>query len=382
MAGAALCTWVVQASADNYTFSNAGGDSLYNNGANWLDNTTGTSGTVPDLTTTNLAQINNGSAVNYVPGGDLTIKNGGTFEVTNGSFTQTVGNAYIQLNGGGTILVDGGTFNQGTASSSPFNVTGVGNVFNMSAGATNFNQGFNVTPGLASTLSGGTLTITGGNTQVLQSLTISGATATLGNSLNIASGGTFSMTAGSASVNGALVNNGTFSMSGGTLTTTNELDFNNDQNTLSGGTLHTTLITGVNGSGPNRVFNISGGALTLSNSFGNGIYNGGRTQYITFTASSTGQIEFLASTGATTSTLQGFISSNAVEYNNTPYDSTTGYSNFTITTDSMNDVFLGLAGVTPVPEPATLFAGALLSVVALPAAGRRWRQSRRSPSII
>ena len=307
--------------ADTYQFTNGNGDNLYRTGANWTDTTTSATGTVPDLTATNLAQINNGSAVIYVAGPDLVIKNGGELEVTNGSFTQTSGAAYIQLNGNGTILVDGGTFNQGTSSSSPFNVTNAGNVLMVTAGTVNIasNHSFQLVQGLGYNQSGGTVNATGGET-----------------------------------------------------------DFNTDTNTLSGGTLNATLITGVNGSGTNpdgttkHVFNISGGALTLSSSNSGGIYGGGATQYINFTQGSTGTIEFLASTTDTIATVQGFISRSAIEFNDTPYSAATGYSNFTITTDSMGDVFL--TAVTAVPEPGTFLAGGLLTFCALPVVRRRWER--------
>lgn len=449
------------AATDSY-FNNNNGNQLYLDAANWSP-----SG-VPDLTTANTAHIANGSAVSYVAGPDLVIKNGGVLEITSGSFTQTTGPAYLQLNGTGTILVDGGTFNQGTATSGPFNVTGTGNVFNMTSGAANFNHGFMVLSGLTSTLSGGTLTTTGGATTVNSSLTLSGANATLGQALTINANGTLAVSAGTVSTSGGLtnsgaltvsggslgaggnlangsnlsitggslsatgnttntntltisagsysgsggltnsgtltiaggtfgatgeasnsgaltianatvntgkfVNNGSFAMSSGTLTTTGEFDFNNNQNTLSGGTINTTLITGVNGAAGNHVFNISGGALTLSSSFGNGIYGGDATKYINFTLNSSGYIDFLASTGANVGTIQNFISKNVIEYNDTPYNATTGFSNFSITPDGAGGYKLSLANVA-VPEPATFAAGGLLAAFAAPAMARRLRRS-------
>ncbi len=375
-----------QAADDYFTGGDAANPTLYLDAANW------SLGTVPDLTTANTAHIANGSDVNYVAGPDLTIKNGGVLEITNGSFTQTSGPAYLQLNGMGTILIDGGTFNQGTSTSGPFNVTGTDNVFNMTSGAANLTRGFNVAAGLTSSLSGGTLNTTGGGTAIGGSLTLSGATATLGNSLMISTAGTLSISGGNASASGDLTNNGalsitngtinvgrftnggSFSMSGGTLTTTGEFDFNDNQNTLSGGTINTTLITGVNGGGGNHVFNITGGALTLSGGSG-GIYGGNTSQYINFVAGSTGTIEFLASTNDSISTVQGFIRSNAIEYSDTPYSSATGYSEFSITTDSSGDVFLNLAGME-VPEPATVVGGWLLAGFASPLILRRlWRRA-------
>ncbi len=293
------------------SFTNGLGDGNYNEAGNWSTNM------VPDLTTTQTAQIADGVAVTYNPGGDLVIKNGGVLELTSGSFTQAAGhNNYLQLNGGGTVLVDGGTFNQGPISSNPFNVTGTDNAFTVTAGTVNLTNRLFLVPGL------------------------------------------------------------TFSQSGGTVNATaDETDFDSKANTLSGGVFNATLITGVNGGtnpdGTNtHIFNITGGALTLSSSFSGGIYGGGTTQYINFTAGSTGSIEFLASTNDTVSTVQGFISNNAIEYSDTPYSTSTGFSNFNITTDSMGDVFL--TAVTAVPEPTTVLAGLMMVGVTLPVARRRF----------
>ena len=158
---------------------------------------------VPNTGAGDTAIINNGSPVNYVAGGDLILANGGMLQVTNGSFVQTGGNNYFQLNGNGTLLVNGGTFNQGTASSTPFNVTGTGNAFTVSAGTVNLNSSFNLNVGLTYLQSGGTVNVTGAET-----------------------------------------------------------DFNNTTSTLAGGILNTTLITGVNGG--TDYFNISGGTLNLT----------------------------------------------------------------------------------------------------------------------
>jgi len=84
--------------------------------------------------------------------------------------------------------VDGGTFNQGTASSNPFNLGGsIGNAFTITSGVANFSYNVNINPGLTFSIQGGTV-----------------------NSL------------------------------------THEFDFNNNTLFMSGGTLNTTLITGIN----------------------------------------------------------------------------------------------------------------------------------------
>ena len=115
---------------------------------------------MPNTVNGDMAIIDNGAAVTYTPGGDLTIKNGG-LQISNGSFAQTNGPAYIQLNAGGTILVDGGTFDQGSSSSSPFNVTSTGNAFTVSAGAATIRSSFNINIGLTFLQSGGTINVLG-----------------------------------------------------------------------------------------------------------------------------------------------------------------------------------------------------------------------------
>ena len=208
---------------------------------------------MPNTSAGDTAIIGNGSAVTYTPGGDLTIANGGMLQVTNGSFTQAVGNNYIQLNGNGTILVNGGAFNQGTASSTPFNLNGTtGNAFTMTGGAANFNTSFEINVGLTFTQAGGLLTVGG-----------------------------------------------------------NEADFSGGGATLSGGIFNAKLITGVNGPAGNHIFNISGGTLNLTGAAFNGIYGGGTTQYINFTPGSAGQITF--SSGSTTAAdVQNFINNGVI----------------------------------------------------------------------
>ena len=264
VAATSLVFGVLSSQATVYNFTNTAGTNEYTTGGNW------SGGVLPNTANGDTANIANGSAVTYTPGGDLTIANGGILQVTSGSFTQVVGNNYIQLNGNGTIRVNGGTFNQGTASSTPFNVTGTGNLFAVSSGAVNINSSFNLNVGLSYTQTGGTVIVTGAET-----------------------------------------------------------DFNSTTNTLSGGTLSTKLITGVNGPG-SSIFNVSGGTLNLSGSAFNGIYAGGVTQYLNFTPGSTGKITF--SSGSTTTTdVQNFINAGVIEYNG---GGTGTLSNFVITSNA------------------------------------------------
>ena len=250
----------VQAQNTVYSFTNADGNDAYKDANNWdlL--------AIPNLTTTNTALINDGEAVTYTPGGDLQISNGGILEVASGSWTQVVGGAYIQLGqggagGNGTILVDGGTFNQGTASSNPFNITGTGNVFKITAGAANFNNNFALNPGLTYIQTGGTVTNTG-----------------------------------------------------------NEFDFNYlNSGTISGGVLIAKLITGQNHAvtGPDS-FNIAGGQIQLTGS--TGIYGPNANQYLNFTAGSSGNILF--SGGEALATIEGFVLGGGIEYLNGGADTT------------------------------------------------------------
>lgn len=280
------------ARAATYTFTNGGGDNQYTTAANW------SGGVVPNTAAGDNAVINNGSAVQYTPGGDLVL-NGGTLEVSNGSFTQVGGNNYIQLgqNGtAGTVLVDGGTFNQGTDSASPFNLgPGTGNLFKITSGAVNLDATFVLNPGLTFAQSGGTLNVTAGETQ-----------------------------------------------------------FNSTTNTLSGGMLSTTLITGVNVA--NDRFDISGGTLNLTGANFNGIYAGGTSQFINFTPGSNGKITF--SSGSTTTTdAQNFINNGVIEYNS---GGTGTLSNFNITS-SGGVVTVSLVGAV-VPEPSSVALMALGAV--------------------
>ena len=67
LAALALVALAGLAKADTFTFTNAAGDNQYTTGGNWLDNTTNTSGAVPNLQTANTAQINSGAARHLHP---------------------------------------------------------------------------------------------------------------------------------------------------------------------------------------------------------------------------------------------------------------------------------------------------------------------------
>lgn len=279
---ASLALGTLRAGAVTANFTNLGGDNAYTNNNNW------DTFVVPNVSNGDTAIIGNGSAVTYTPGGDLVVKNNGILQITSGSFTQVGGNNYLQLNGNGSIVVNGGTFNQGTVSSSPFNVTGTGNAFTVSAGTANINNNFVIPAGL------------------------------------------------------------NFTMSGGTVNAPGETDFNAPLSTMSGGVFNTGLITGANGAGT-TVFSLSGGTLSLSSSRFNGFYNGSATHYINFTLGSTAQIVFNASTGATLTTVRGFVSSGGIELNNAP----TTASSFNIVQDASGNITVSLVG-TAVPEPSAV----------------------------
>jgi len=299
-----LSTAPVQAQVE---FTNGDGNDLYLDTLNW------SSFALPATSNGQDAQIDDGAAVNYVAGPDLVISNGGELEITSGSFTETVGPAYVQLGeqgsgsstGGGTILVDGGTYNQGTDSAGPFNITGTNNLFKITAGAANFNASFALNVGL------------------------------------------------------------TYTQTGGIVTTGGEFDFNYlNSGTISGGTLNTTLITGQNKSTTTASFNVSGGKINLSNA--TGIYAPGPTQYLNFTLGSTGDVSFNG--GDSLGTVEGFITSGGIEYNNTVDSSAFTLdglgalsSDFLITgvtdpvTSSQTDyqVTLNPVLLAAVPEPST-----------------------------
>ena len=199
-----LVSFVTTAHAQTFTGSagsyDGGTDYDYGTGADWSGSA------VPVTSNGGVALIANGESVTYNPGGDILISNGGELEISSGSWTQINGNNWIQLGaqgsgastGNGTILVNGGTFNQGTDSAQPFNLTGTGNLFQVMSGTANFTGNFNVNAGLTYSQSGGTVNVTNG-----------------------------------------------------------EFDFNTTTITLSGGNLNTKLITGVNAGGT-AIFNLSG----------------------------------------------------------------------------------------------------------------------------
>ena len=280
-----------------YNFDNLVGDGNYNDARNWDQ------GAVPSLATTNTAVIGApaaaggapGVAVTYNPGGDLIIKNGGILQIASGSFTQAGGNNYYQLNGNGTVLISGGTFSQGTASSTPFNVTGTGNALNITAGAFNVRTNFSLSTGLNFNQSGGTVMVAG-----------------------------------------------------------NETDFNSATNVLSGGVFNTNLITGVNGPNGSQ-FNISGGTLNLTGS--TAIYGGGANQFINFTPNSAGQITFSSGT-FTIASVKNFLNSGAIEYNSTIENAASGYPDFTFAQNGAN-VTLGIVGVPEPSSVALIALGAV-----------------------
>ena len=302
---------VISAHAANvvYTFDNF--DSSSNNDA-YTDASNWDQGSVPNLSLpeTALLSSDNGTtltsdAVTYTPSADLVISNGGILEVSSGSFTQVTGNNYIQLGqqgqgtgtGNGTILVNGGTFNQGTDSANPFNITGTGNAFTITSGAANFNGAVGFGTGITYTQSGGTVTLN---------------------------------------------NNG-------------EFDFNNTTGTLSGGALNARLITGVNATGSAR-FTLSGGMLNLgTTSDSTFIYGGGTTQYVNFTLNSTASIH-LNNASATISQADGFINSSAIEYNNT---ANSPLADFSVTQNSTTGFVTIALAPGLIPEPSSIWLMAL-----------------------
>jgi hypothetical protein len=369
----------------------AGDPNAYTDPLNWSDFS------VPNLTTATTAQIDNGSAVTYTPGGDLMISGGGELEITDGSFTQVVGNNFIQLGegaspGNGTILVDGGTFNQGTDSAAPFSISGAGNVFEITSGAANFNA---FTPGvpagdtLAYIQSGGTVTVAGSfNTAVGVTYTQSGGTNTVGGTLQVASTynqsngtvnvngggvqvsqtGNVTISGGSLNATGAISANGVYTQTGGTVTTTGEFDYNNTLGSMSGGVLTTSLITGINaGAGNSGIFTLSGGQINITGTAFQGVFGGSATNHLNFTLNSTGLVDF--ANGDTLAQVESFISTEgSFEYNNTMDTSAftadglgaesndfliTGIADPTTASQTDFEITLNPTLLAVVPEPST-----------------------------
>jgi hypothetical protein len=295
LACAAIALGGLPAHAQTDIFTNLDGTTTPANSGVYTDSGNWSLEAIPNTSDGQTALIDDGVAVTYTPGGDLMISNGGMLEISSGSFTQNTGNNYIQLGeqgsgpgmGDGTILVNGGTFNQGTDSAQPFNITGTGNAFTVSSGTVNITGNLHLDPGLTFLQSGGTINATGGET-----------------------------------------------------------DFNTASDSMTGGTLNTNLITGVNGT--NTVFTLSGGTLNLGSATSTTgqtyIYSGGPTAYLNFTLNSTAVIKFLG-TGANDNQIDGFINAGVIEVNG----ATVSPSAFTLT-DEGSYVSLTLATNVPEPS--------------------------------
>jgi hypothetical protein len=225
----------------------------YGTAGNWSGNA------VPVLSNGATAIINNGDAVTYSPGGDFIVSNGGELEISNGSWIQNTGNAWIQMGeqgsgsgtGNGTILVNGGTFDMGTDSNTPFQVTGTGNVFTITSGTANF-----LNEKIAPQGTGMTFNFDGGNVNVL-----------------------------------------------------NEIDYDSNSGSLviDGSTITTPLVTAVN-TGNIGVLDLQAGLLNLT---GAGIYSPSATAPVNFTTDSTAAINFETQS---VSTVQGWVNSGVITY--------------------------------------------------------------------
>ncbi len=301
---------------------------------------------VPATASGATAQINNGSAVIYTPGGDLTISNGGTLQVTNGSWTQVTGPAWIQLGGTGHLVVDGGTFNQG--SSGNINIGGTGNTFSITSGAANFSTAITANTGMSWSVGGGTTTMTG--------------------QLIVNSGGVFSVSAGTLTLGGNLIlqNGSSWSQTGGTvnLGAGGEFQFNSlTTSSMSGGVLNVPkLLTGVNGP-LGSTFDFSGGTINVGATAFSGWYGADNANHpFNFTAGSTGVINFDAA-NTSVATVQGWLTAGGIQYNGA-----ISPSDFSVTESGG---FVTLAAVVPEPSTYALLLTGLGAVLL----HRRRRQS-------
>jgi PEP-CTERM motif len=330
---AAFAALTLPAHSQVSTF-NGSSSNDYQTGANW------TPSGVPNLSTGGTALINNGSAVTYNPGGDLAISNGGTLEISNGSWTQINGGAWIQMGqqasgtgiGNGHILVNGGTFNQGTSSNSPFNITGTGNTFTITSGSANFTNILDARPGIQYNFNGGSTSVgahnfvvdgTQGGGQGPGNVSIMAGTVTVGNDFQLNPG------------------LGSFTMSGGTLNIGVEADFNALTGILmTGGTMNiTNLFTMVNGP-TGATFNLAGGLVNDQAAVFDGWYAASAASPFNFTTASTGILEF---NNNNLSEVQGWVNSGAISYNGA-----TNAAAFSVTQVG-TEISVQLA----VPEPST-----------------------------
>jgi hypothetical protein len=292
---AALGAACFSVTAQAQTFTGTGANTDYGTGSNWSSNS------VPSLSTGATAIINNGTAVTYNPGGDFIISNGGTLQVTNGSWTQINGNNWIQLGEGGAggnghILVNGGTFNQGTDSNSPFQITGTGNTFTITSGAANFTNG-----------------LQGGDTTSAMSWNFAGGNTVFGGEINY------------TAANNILID---------------------------GGTVTTTLFTATN-SGDVGTFTLSSGELiTTQSGPGNpgGFYAAAPTAAPNFTLGSTASIDFEASP-FTSGQIAGYVAAGDFDYNGV----TGTAADFTITPDATGGTLL--SAIIAAPEPTSFGMG-------------------------
>jgi hypothetical protein len=263
--------------ADDYTWLGTANND-YLNGANWDP------AGPPILAIPNTAIINSGT-VEYAPGGDLTIQNGGVLQINGGSFTQVVDGAWMQLHTGGTINVAGGTFNMGTAPrfndlNGTFNIsagTATLTMLDVSSGGLVHATGGTTTATLVGLGAGATLQVSGGTFSPAVLAPLAGSTVTIdGGNLILASnyvassGVNFSLTAGALTLSGT----SEFKPVGGSTVT------------IAGGTLNAYVISF---DGADTVLDFKGGAINLSGgSHFDGIYGGGAGKYVNFSLDSTG----------------------------------------------------------------------------------------------
>lgn len=151
-----------QAAVKNYLGTGEGEDPAnYNAATNW--DPTG----VPNTAGGDVANIGAGVTANYTPGGDLIISNGGSINVNGGSFSQIVGNAWFKIGNGagttGSVNVTAGSFNAGTSSNFWVGFGGANGVLNVSGGTFSASNTFTVTSLGIANISGGVVTLSGGN---------------------------------------------------------------------------------------------------------------------------------------------------------------------------------------------------------------------------
>ena len=306
----------------------------------------------------NIAGTNNGTAYSTLLG----VASGSTVSLLGGT------NSLGEVNNSGTVTFGGG----GTTTAQWDNAAGTYKITGGTVTATNYDMN---TAGAAFNSTGGTLNFTGNFTN-LRTVTISGGAVSVAGTFNTNASTNVAMTGGSLTKTGSgnvnlnaaatftLSGTAAFAMTGsgefqpgGTFTTGQA----SNQSISGNATINIAGLVAFQ-SGATTKFDINGGALTLGGSTGgggttDGIYSAGG--YFNFTQNSTGTITFSNVGNGEHNIFEGQI-----RYNDATYTSANYSLVFDVEHPTATSTTISLLGASPVPEPGTWAAGALLLGVA------------------